>query len=234
MEAAWMGGKPAGHVFRFGKTWTVRFVRGPRNDKVTSNQNFRDKDFAGEAQTEAHAREWRKQESDRLGLTKNMYRLVQDHVEVQLCNDKIMLIDLEDLPLVEAHVWTWYQNGYAFTAKAGLFHKAITGYDMTDHINRVKLDNRKKNLRPADPFINSRNMSMFKTNTSGINGVRREPKKEGRNGQWAALWCEEGKVRRVGFSVKEYGEDGAKKRAADFRQEVNKRLKITNGLPPTI
>jgi HNH endonuclease len=40
-----------------------------------------------------------------------------------------------------------------------------------DHRNRVKLDNRWSNFRPATRLINCNNRSMSKNNTSGVNGV---------------------------------------------------------------
>ncbi len=43
--------------------------------------------------------------------------------------------------------------------------------DIIDHINRDGADNRIKNLREANPLMNSQNQSMFNTNTSGFVGV---------------------------------------------------------------
>lgn len=41
-----------------------------------------------------------------------------------------------------------------------------------DHINHIKLDNRIENLRSVTSLDNQRNMPLYKTNTSGFNGVR--------------------------------------------------------------
>jgi HNH endonuclease len=43
--------------------------------------------------------------------------------------------------------------------------------DEVDHRNRVKLDNRWCNFRPATRLINCNNRSLSKNNTSGTNGV---------------------------------------------------------------
>ena len=41
-----------------------------------------------------------------------------------------------------------------------------------DHINQIRADNRWENLRDANATINSRNSKLYKTNKSGVPGVR--------------------------------------------------------------
>ena len=51
-----------------------------------------------------------------------------------------------------------------------------------DHINRDKLDNRIENLRCVTPGQNILNSKLSKNNTSGVTGVRFQP----RGGKWTA------------------------------------------------
>jgi len=69
-----------------------------------------------------------------------------------------------------------------------------------DHINRDRLDNRKKNLRFATQQQNTCNSSIRKDNTSGVTGIRyREDR-----GKWTACINYKGVTYRLGhFSRKE-------------------------------
>lgn len=92
------------------------------------------------------------------------------------------IIDLEDVDKIKDY--KWYESyGYCVT-------KAIDPYNGTDianvifndynnkydHINHVRLDNRKLNLRPVTSHQNAMNMGKKCTNTSGVTGVRQENK----------------------------------------------------------
>ncbi len=73
-------------------------------------------------------------------------------------------------------------NGYARTSVCGqhVLVSQIVWAIMTniwpdhwiDHKNRIRSDNRWKNLRRAEPFQNSANRPKFSTNTSGFKGVQ--------------------------------------------------------------
>lgn len=83
-------------------------------------------------------------------------------------------IDKEDLSEVCKHKWSLKDNGYVRTlvnGKTKYLHNIILERDgdryiTVDHINRDKLDNRRKNLRVVPHFINMHNRSVG-------NGVRR-------------------------------------------------------------
>lgn len=70
--------------------------------------------------------------------------------------------------------WTWYKHhGYAVRnarPQVGM-HTLIRNGERVDHKNRDKLDNTRRNLRPATQQQNSRNRSKFSCNTSGYKGV---------------------------------------------------------------
>ena len=57
---------------------------------------------------------------------------------------------------------------------AFLYMEGAMPPDQVDHINRIRTDNRWRNLRHSDYELNNRNQNLFSTNTSGITGVRRK------------------------------------------------------------
>ncbi len=71
------------------------------------------------------------------------------------------LIDLEDFDKVKDYKIGIATGGYARISIDGnkmLLHNYLVDYDMVDHINRNKLDNRKSNLRLTDKSKNAENI----------------------------------------------------------------------------
>lgn len=60
---------------------------------------------------------------------------------------------------------------YTLHRLAFLYIEGKLPKDSVDHINHIKTDNRWANLRHADQFLNSQNMSKSSRNSSGIVGV---------------------------------------------------------------
>lgn len=79
-----------------------------------------------------------------------------------------------------------------------------------DHINHNRADNRPVNLRAADRTANQRNASMYKTNTSGANGVHWQSK----NGKWRAEIRHERKSIHLGY-FSDFREAAAARKAAE-------------------
>lgn len=95
---------------------------------------------------------------------------LETHCEIIIKNKKgviyHVLFDREDLEIVEQHTWAVGQIGYAMHNSRvfrGTLHRLImntpVGMD-TDHINRDKLDNRRKNLRICTTTQNLRNVTL--------------------------------------------------------------------------
>ena len=87
--------------------------------------------------------------------------------------------DLEDYDKIKDYCW--YEDKTTVYAKTRMpnnkyisMHRFVTNYeyDLVDHINRNKLDNRKENLRNVTKRQNMLNRNdVISTNTSGYTGV---------------------------------------------------------------
>jgi len=79
-----------------------------------------------------------------------------------------------------------------------------------DHINGVKADNRRENLRVATNGQNRANSKLNSNNTSGLKGVSRK------NGRWVAVINVGGKKHHLGyFDKKEQAHEAYKKAAIE-------------------
>lgn len=89
--------------------------------------------------------------------------------------DEQAYFDLEDYELIKDYCWFVNNEGYMVAKKRGMnwhifMHHIIFG-KYCDHIDRNRLNNTKKNLRPATSSENSQNRSPRSDNTSGVTGV---------------------------------------------------------------
>jgi hypothetical protein len=104
---------------------------------------------------------------------------------------------------IKKYRWTTYgkkpNNDYAWRNDFGPLHRHVLGLPrndktVVDHINRNRFDNRLCNIRATNQFVNMRNHNMFKTNTSGHNGVQFEKDRR----KWTAKLCIDGTQKRIG------------------------------------
>jgi hypothetical protein len=112
---------------------------------------------------------------------KNDYEIKDDHVEIILRNQKLeeinrTEIDIDDLEKIIKYKWGLNYGGYAQTGNskdgARMMSSIILDYNgMIDHIDRNKLNNKRKNLRKADKSLNALNCGLRTNNISGITGV---------------------------------------------------------------
>lgn len=109
---------------------------------------------------------------------------------INLTQGKRAIVDDEDYEWLSQ--WKWcFSKGYAARRKPGargsllFMHRVLnqtpTGLD-TDHINRVKLDNRRENLRSATRSQNVFNNGKHINNSSGCRGVHQNSLR----GDWEA------------------------------------------------
>lgn len=103
--------------------------------------------------------------------------------EIPLSQGKVAIVDDGDYEWLSQWKWCYENSGYAVRStsiKGGksrgrvYMHKAVSGATAdveVDHINHVKLDNRRANLRQCTHAENCRNASMRRNNKSGYRGV---------------------------------------------------------------
>ena len=101
---------------------------------------------------------------------------------------------------------------------------------MTDHINRVPLDNRLVNLQKTTHKLNNNNRGQNKNINRKIDdsdpmlGVRYNKKDD----SWQARIKQSGKEYTKSFSVEKFGNDAAKELAIVTRKALNNRFQCHN------
>ena len=107
----------------------------------------------------------------RLVTDKNDFVVCSGYAEIILRNKDMVevaraIVDVEDLEYLLSYKWSLKDNGYARTTVNGKtvhMHQMVLRQngsiqDMEiDHINRIKLDNRKSNLRYVPHYLNMHN-----------------------------------------------------------------------------
>jgi hypothetical protein len=105
-----------------------------------------------------------------------------DYVEGILHNGVSFLFDKEDYDFVKRNSWHQINlnnenNPYINSTKYGTLHRYLMRDKLSDklqvdHINMNKLDNRKSNLRVVTQQENLHKKTVYKTNTSGHQGIK--------------------------------------------------------------
>ena len=197
-----------------------------------SNGKLKSKSFPKENFEEAN--KWLKEFAKENNLTNNMIRIIDDNtIEVQLTKNYIMKTDIKYADICQKYSLCAGKGGsktskyYAkieVDGKSISYHKYITGYSMTDHINRDTLDNRLINLRKTTYKQNNNNRGQNKkiTDPSHILGVRRI------DSAWEARIKQDGKQYTSWFSIAKYGDEGAKNMAIEARKQFNIRFNCSN------
>lgn len=129
------------------------------------------------------------------------YKIVSDYAIGIFENGAEVLLDVGDLEVVSAHQWHIDTLGYPRTYSEGLMvrlHRLLfpsipDGY-VVDHINRNKLDNRRKNLRIVTQKENNQNIPLRSNNTSGVYGVFFDKRAK----RWRSQISRDGKTTHVG------------------------------------
>lgn len=101
--------------------------------------------------------------------------------EIQLSQGKVAIVDDEDFEWLSQWKWCFRQQGYAGMGivengkqRIVYMHRLIAGTPKgmdTDHIDKNKLNNQRKNLRICTHEENCRNRSKSCNNTTGVKCV---------------------------------------------------------------
>lgn len=109
--------------------------------------------------------------------TRNMYKEISDTEMVLYCGNTIVVFDAEDYPLISKRQWSVGSHGYATSGASKnqvLMHRLVMSADdgcVVDHINRVKVDNRKCNLRLCSYGDNIWNKPAQANSKTGYKGI---------------------------------------------------------------
>lgn len=104
-----------------------------------------------------------------------------DYIEIKLYDTKgdyktSAYADLEDIDTIKKYKWYINNHGYIITTinKEKIFMQNIllNTNELIDHIDKVRNNNRRYNLRIANRHENAMNMGKKNTNTSGVTGVQ--------------------------------------------------------------
>jgi len=149
-------------------------------------------------------------------LIKNLVVVHPEYIEVELTQNKWTTVSIEDLDIIEKHVW-YFCCGYAINSNKVKLHNLIMDYDLkgksksVDHIDHGSMNNQRSNLRIVSPRIQSLNRGMQKNNKSNHTGAYYDK----RNKRWISFWKdEEGNQISTSFLIKKYG-NSAKQMAID-------------------
>lgn len=105
----------------------------------------------------------------------NIFENCDEYIQGYTSTNHIFFIDYEDFEKVKLYYWG-SSNGYIINKKIGGLHRYVLGLsnndnNVVDHINHIKHDNRKSNLRICTIQENNFNKIIPKNNASGNLGV---------------------------------------------------------------
>lgn len=130
------------------------------------------------------------------------YKIISDCAVGIFDKGTEMMFDIDDLEIVSAHNWHIDSGGYPSTYEKGsqlrLHRLLLTDIPkglVVDHINRNKMDNRRKNLRIVTQKENGQNTGVHSNNTSGVPGVFFDNRAK----RWRAQITRDGKTAHVGI-----------------------------------
>ena len=229
----WQNGKPFGGVSKLEKCYRVTYTIPDSTRKKTKSFSFKktpDKEMCF-----LLAYNYLLRKSNKHGKTGNRIRMTdQGHLEVSLTQDRILLIDLEHLDLVQAYRISVTNKGYAqfyINSNQVTVQCLLTGYEVNDHDNRERLDCRMSNLIESSDLENNHNRGMTSANTSGIMGV--SFRKNNGEYYWTAFFKYDNIEKTKAYGVKKHTYMGALEKALARRLEWISQRDSVNGLNPT-
>ncbi len=120
--------------------------------------------------------------------------------EITLSGGQIALVDDADYESLMQHRWSIDGSGYArgwHKGKKVAMHRLIVGFPegkQVDHINRIRLDNRRSNLRICTHQDNTHNVTHQVRGTCEFRGVSWVHRRQ----QWTVFICVDGRNKYLG------------------------------------
>lgn len=230
----WLLGKPSGTIFKRTDKENIICVRVSDNENNQHTKTFNINDYKNVTEAEIEAKKWQIDTSYKLGVTKNLIRIVNNEdLEIMITKNNICKTNVKFIPLIQKiPIFTAISgNGINYVEcvvnrKNVKFHSLITGFNMTDHINGDTLDNRLDNLRPATVSMNNSNRHVdishfdISDTTIGMQGVKIVNTIFGK--AYKASIKLEGTEYSKYYSVNKFTEKGAKEEAQKFRKKLAK------------
>lgn len=227
----WQNGKPFGGIKKTEVGYKIKYVTPKGNTKTKS---FSFKKNPDKEKCFLLAYNYLLTESNRYNKTGNKVRMTDEgHLEVSLTQNRILLIDYEHLDLVQAYRISVTNKGYAqfyINSNQVTVQTLLTGFEVTDHDNRERLDCRMSNLLESSDFDNNHNLGMSSSNSSGITGVMFSKDRD--TYYWKAYFQYDGVVQERAFSVNKHTYMGALEKALQKRLEWLSATDSVNGLDP--
>ena len=236
----WQVGKPVGSILQRvdAKSGSKRYeVRIPLGNGTLKSKSFAFSDDETEIQAKQKAEQWLHQFCNENELTKNRIRVIDENtIEVQLTQGKIMKTDIQFVNICQEHCicvtkssnqTSEYYASISIKNQLVYFHKHITGNAMTDHMNRDPMDNRLCNLQATTHKLNNNNRGMnkkYNNDPDHVLGVRYVEKDQA----WQARIKQNGKEYTKSFSVKKFGDEGAKQLAITTRKTFGDHFQCKN------
>lgn len=168
----WQGGKQPRNIFQRPKdvdnpTCYIAAIQG-------NQKSFPVKFYGGKDKALKAAEAYVKQSNEKLGLITNKYKIIKEdgvpkYIILQIGEGYVTLTDFEHMDMILKHRFYVTRTSAKSNPNAktyckiqgdfgqSSFHKKITGYEITDHVNGYPMDNRKKNLRSATISDNNKN-----------------------------------------------------------------------------
>lgn len=159
---------------------------------------------------------------------------------IKLTRGGFTIIDPEDFErITSCGSWNMDKKGYAIhgvrdpdgrwkSARHEFMHNLIRGANGTDHKNRVKLDNRRANLRAVTDALNTANQKIRSDNRAGLKGVQHLP-----GGGWRATISQGGKDLHLGvFASREDAGYAYDRKALEIFGEYACTNQMQRLLPP--
>jgi len=234
----WQGGKKKGSIISKGDGLFIASVANKKS-KSFRLQNY-DMD---ESKLRKAATEFLYSTSLELGLTTNQYKIIfntetdePQYLLVKLSKNYVMLCDYDQLDLIKNHhlfvtisgTKNKYQSHYAAYLQDNKnipFHKGITGYEMTDHINRYPMDNRRCNLRETNALENNRNRTNYSLTDEKENNIQTGIHFDAEYEIWNACVTIDGEMKMKSFPIDPSGYQEAKQNAHHWCQQTIEKYK---------